>query len=220
MPLALQNRRQGLPLSTEFGKISQDAMKILLISAHPVEDSYNAALRKTALEALLRSGHEVDHLDLYAEGFDPVLGREERMGYHEVPSNRIPVETYVTRLQAAEGLVFVFPVWCYGLPAILKGFFDRVFLPGVTFKLGADGVARPALTHMKRVVGITSYGRPWWVATFLMGNPPKRQIMNYFRLLTGGRARRSWLAHYDMNRATPATRQAFLAKVQRAMERL
>jgi putative NADPH-quinone reductase len=105
-------------------------------------------------------------------------------------------------------------------PDLLKGFFDRVFLPGVTFKLGTDGIARPALTHVKRVIGITSYGRPWWVATFLMGDPPKRQIMNYFRLLTGGRARRTWLAHYDMNRATDATRRVFLAKVERAMERL
>jgi putative NADPH-quinone reductase len=195
-------------------------MKILLISAHPVEDSYNAALRATAIDALSRAGHEIDHLDLYAEGFDPVLGRAERLGYHDVPSNRAPVEAYVARLQAAEALVFVFPVWCYGVPAILKGFFDRVFLPGVTFKLGADGIARPALTHVKCVIGITSYGRPWWVATFLMGDPPKRQIMNYFRLLTAGRARRTWLAHYDMNRATDATRRAFLAKVERAMGRL
>jgi putative NADPH-quinone reductase len=90
----------------------------------------------------------------------------------------------------------------------------------VTFKLGENSIARPALNHIKHVVGITSYGRPWWVATFLMGNPPKRQIMNYFHLLTGGRARRIWLAHYDMNRATDASRQAFLAKVKSQMARL
>jgi NAD(P)H dehydrogenase (quinone) len=195
-------------------------MKVLLVSAHPVEESYNAALTRAATAALGRAGHAVDHLDLYAEGFDPVLGRAERLGYHAIPANRAPVEAYVGRLEAAEALVFVFPVWCYGVPAILKGFFDRVFLPGVSFTLGEDGIARPALTHIKRVVGITSYGRPWWVATFLMGNPPKRQIMNYFRLLTAGRARRRWLAHYDMNRSTDASRAAFLAKVERAMERL
>jgi NAD(P)H dehydrogenase (quinone) len=192
-------------------------MKILLVSARPVEDSYNVALRQAALAALTRAGHQVDHLDLYAEGFDPVLGREERLGYHEVPANQVPVKPYVDRLLAAEALVFVFPVWCFGVPAILKGFFDRVFLPGVTFKLGSDGIARPGLTHVKHVVGITSYGRPWWVATFLMGNPPQRQIMNYFRLITGGRARRTWLAHYDMNRATEATRQHFLEKVERKL---
>lgn len=195
-------------------------MKVLLVAAHPVEDSYNAALRRAAHDALVRAGHEVDLLDLYAEGFDPVLGREERLGYHAIPGNRAPVEGYVRRLEAAEALVFVFPVWCYGVPAILKGFFDRVFLPGVSFTLTPDGIARPALTHIKRVAGITSYGRPWWVATFLMGNPPKRQIMNYFRLLTAGRARRTWLAHYDMNRSTDGTRKAFLAKVEAAMERL
>lgn len=195
-------------------------MKVLLVSAHPVEESYNAALSRAAIAALRGAGHTVDHLDLYAEGFDPVLGRTERLGYHAVPENRAPVEGYVTRLQAAEALVFVFPVWCYGVPAILKGFFDRVFLPGVSFSLGEDGIARPALTHIKRVVGITSYGRPWWVATFLMGDPPKRQIMNYFRLLTGRRARRTWLAHYDMNRSTEETRRAFLAKVETAMESL
>jgi putative NADPH-quinone reductase len=195
-------------------------MKVLLVSAHPVEESYNAALTRAAIAALGRAGHAVDHLDLYAEGFDPVLGRAERLGYHAIPANRAPVEAYVGRLEAAEALVFVFPVWCYGVPAILKGFFDRVFLPGVSFTLGEDGIARPALTHIKRVVGITSYGRPWWGATLLMGNPPKRQIMNYFRLLTAGRARRRWLAHYDMNRSTDASRAAFLAKVERAMERL
>ncbi len=65
-------------------------MKILLVSAHPVEDSYNAALRQAAMAALQHAGHEVDHLDLYAEGFDPVLGRAERLGYHEVPANRAP----------------------------------------------------------------------------------------------------------------------------------
>ena len=75
-------------------------MKILLVSAHPVEDSYNAALRQAAMAALQHAGHEVDHLDLYAEGFDPVLGRAERLGYHEVSANCALVEAYVTRLLA------------------------------------------------------------------------------------------------------------------------
>ncbi|MBC8793857.1 MAG: NAD(P)H dehydrogenase [Tagaea sp. CACIAM 22H2] len=192
-------------------------MKILLISAHPVETSFNAAIQKTALAALRRAGHEVDHLDLYAENFNPVLSREERLGYHEIPANRGPVQPYVDRLMAAEGIVFVFPTWCYGLPAILKGWFDRVLLPGVSFNLGADGIARPALTHIKRVIGISTYGRPWWVATFLVGNPPKKQIMRYFRLLTAGRAKMNWLAHYDMNRATDKTRSDFLAKIDRTL---
>jgi hypothetical protein len=58
----------------------------------------NAALRQAAMAALQRAGHEVDHLDLYAESFYPVLGRAEPLGYHEVPANGAPMEAYVTQL--------------------------------------------------------------------------------------------------------------------------
>ena len=58
-----------------------------------------------------------------------------RRSYHDTATNTGPVQTYVDRLRAADALVLVFPVWNYGYPAILKGFFDRVFLPGVSFDL-------------------------------------------------------------------------------------
>ena len=61
------------------------------------------------MAVLQHAGHEVDHLDLYAEGFDPVLGRAERLGYHEVPANRAPVEAYVTRLPPAPSQHFPLP---------------------------------------------------------------------------------------------------------------
>ena len=108
-------------------------MRVLLLFCHPVEDSYHAALHRTACSALERAGHEVDDCDLYAEGFCPVLSREERIGYHDIGSNCAPVRGYVERLLAAEALVLCFPVWNFGPPAMLKGFLDRVFLPGVSF---------------------------------------------------------------------------------------
>lgn len=192
-------------------------MKVLVVFCHPVETSYNAEIHRVALESLKRAGHEVVDLDLYAEGFNPVLSRAERLDYHDLSKNRAGVEKYVAQLQWAEALVFVYPTWTYGLPAMLKGWFDRVMLPGVSFKLGEDGIARPNLQHLKRVIGISTYGRPWWVATFLMGNPPRKNIVRYFRLVTGGRARISFIAHYDMNRSTDSTRAAFLAKVARTL---
>ncbi len=113
-------------------------MRILVVHAHPVETSFNAALHRAVVDTLRAAGHQVDDLDLYAEGFDPVLTREERLGYHDTPANRGPVAPYVERLLGAEALVFVNPVWNFGFPAILKGYLDRVFLPGVSFKL-VDG---------------------------------------------------------------------------------
>ena len=120
-------------------------MRVLVLFAHPVETSFGAALHTAVVEELRAAGHEVDDCDLYAEDFNPVLTRAERLGYHDIPSNRMPVARYVERLEWAEALVFCFPTWCFGLPAMLKGFFDRVFLPGVSTRRFSRRVSGGAL---------------------------------------------------------------------------
>ena len=192
-------------------------MRVLLLHAHPLPESFNGAIHAAALDGLRAGGHEVDDCDLYAEGFDPVLGAEERRGYHEIPANRAPVEAYVRRVERAEALVLTFPTWCFGPPAILKGFYDRVLLPGVSFRL-EDGVAKPNLTNIRRIAGIVTYGRPRWVA-MLVGDPPRASVTRYLRMLTGWRAKAEYHALYDMNRATAAQREAFLRRVRDRMAR-
>lgn len=194
-------------------------MRVLVIFSHPVETSFNAAMHRQVVESLRAAGHEVDDCDLYAEGFNPVMSREERLGYHEVPANRAPVEGYVDRLLWAEALVFCFPTWCFGLPAMLKGFFDRVLMPGVAFDISDPANVKPVLTHIKRIVGVVTYGRPRWTAWF-MGDPPRKSITRYLRLLTGGGARVNYYAHYHMNMATPKSLNAFKQRVSRAMAAL
>jgi putative NADPH-quinone reductase len=194
------------------------AMRVLLLFCHPVEDSYHAALRQVARAALERAGHLVDDCDLYAEGFDPVLSRQERIDYHNSAINRAPVARYVDRLLAAEALVLCFPVWNFGLPALLKGFFDRVFLPGVSFDLTADGGIRPRLQHVRKLATITTYGCSRPVAWY-MGDPPRRFCTRTLRRQVFAGARIVYLAQYRMNVSTEATRARFLAKVDHAMAR-
>jgi putative NADPH-quinone reductase len=121
----------------------------------------------------------------------------------------------VRRLEQAEGLVLVFPVWNFGFPAILKGFLDRVFLPGVSFRL-VDGLATANLTHLKVLIGIATYGAPRWRA-FLIGDPPRRTVMRMLRVLVAPAARRRYYALHDMNRQSEAGRAAFLHRVERAL---
>lgn len=194
-------------------------MRVLLIYSHPVETSFCAALHAQVAQSLRSAGHEVDDCDLYAEDFNPVLSRAERLGYHEVPANRLPVEGYVRRLESAEALVFCFPTWCFGLPAMLKGWFDRVLVPGVAFDLSDPQNVRPALTHIRRISAVVTYGRPRWTA-FMMGDPPRKIITRYLRVLTGGRARIDYHAHYHMNIATRPQLERFKARVGIAMGRL
>ncbi|MCW0236222.1 MAG: NAD(P)H-dependent oxidoreductase [Ferrovibrio sp.] len=192
-------------------------MRVLVLYAHPVETSFHAALHHRVIEALRAAGHDVDDCDLYAEGFNPVLSREERLNYHNTAVNQAPVQPYVDRLLAAEALVLCFPVWCFGLPAILKGWFDRVLMPGVAFDISDPADVKPALTHLKKIAAVTTYGRPRWMA-FFMGDPPRKVITRYLRALAGGR-RVDYLACYHMNVATPDMRRRHLDRIGAAMRR-
>lgn len=191
-------------------------MRVLVVYCHPVETSFHAALHQEVVRNLKAAGHEVDDLDLYAEGFDPVLSREERLGYHEVPRNQLPLMPYIERLRRAEAIVFCFPTWCFGLPAMLKGYFDRLFMPGVAFDLSDPGNVKPMLTHIKRISAVVTYGRPRWVAWY-MGDPPRKIVTRYMRRLTGPQARVDYHAHYHMNVATEPQLKRFLQRVGQAM---
>jgi putative NADPH-quinone reductase len=199
-------------------------MRVMVLHAHPLEESFNHALYNIVLDTLKANGHQVDPVDLYAEDFDPVMSREGRLGYHDVPDNITPeLKPYVDRLMAAEGLVVVHPVWNYGFPAILKGYFDRVFMPGVSFVLeGGDGPdkgkLKPNLKHIKKVAFVTSYGGDRW-RTFIMGDPPRRFARRWGWVTFGGWLPPAYLALYDMNNVTPAGLEAFKQKVRRAIAR-
>lgn len=191
-------------------------MNILVLYAHPVETSFNAALHLTIVERLAAAGHTVDDCDLYAEDFDPRLTRQERLDYHNPAGRSDAALPYVERLLRAEALVLCYPVWNYGFPAILKGFFDRVFLPGVSFTM-VDGKAQPSLHNIRKVVAVTTYGGGRFRA-MLMGDPPRKLIRRMLRATVRPGAPVSYLAHYGMNLSTEETRKSFMTRVAASMD--
>lgn len=195
------------------------ARHVLYVYCHPLPESFHAAIREAALAGLAQAGHHVDLLDLYAEGFDPVLSAEGRRHYHDVTRNQRGLEGYVARIKAADVLVMQFPTWCFGPPAMLKGFVDRLMMPGVAFDLSDPEHVRPTLDTLTRIVGIVTYGRPRWTA-IAMSDPPRRLVTRYLRWFAAAKARADYLALYHMNVATDAKRKAFLGKVHKQMARL
>lgn len=193
-------------------------MHVLVVYCHPVETSFASALHQEVLANLRAAGHTVDDCDLYAEDFNPVMSREERLRYHEVPRNQQALAGYVARLRAADAIVLCFPTWCFGLPAMLKGFFDRLLMPGVAFDISDPANVQPMLTHIRRISAVVTYGRPRWMAWY-MGDPPRRIVTRYLRRLTGNRARADFHACYHMNVATPPRLARFKARVGAAMAR-
>lgn len=193
-------------------------MRVLVLHAHPLGDSLHGALKTTIVGRLQARGHEVDLCDLYAEGFDPVLDADARRRYFDTDANRGGVEPYIERLFAAQALVLSFPVWCFGPPAILKGFMDRVMIPGVSFKLDDAGVLRPNLTHLKRLVAVTTYGRNrmemWW-----MGDPPRNMVKRYLRWFIAKDAVVRYLPLYGIHQGAGNAHGEFIGQVGAEMDR-
>ncbi|RUM27352.1 flavodoxin family protein [Rhizobium vallis] len=193
-------------------------MRILLVLAHPLPESFAASVARTAREALEASGHVVDLLDLYAEDFDPRLPEAERRGYSDTPYDTSAVADIVARLRAAEGLVLVFPQWWFNFPAILKGFFDRIFAPGVAFTHdAAGGRIVPELTNIRLLYALTTTGSPWWLAQLYMGNPVRRLLKRGIAAFCSKKLAFRMLSLHDMDRTTEGRRKAHLERVRKAL---
>jgi len=192
-------------------------MRFLVVFSHPVETSFCASVHRKTVETLQRAGHEVRDLDLYGMNFQPVLTRTERLDYHTPGINAEPVQEHLDHLMWAEGLLFVYPTWWYGLPAMLKGWLDRVWVPHVTFTMPSDNQPiRPLMTHIRKLGGITHYGAPWWW-TRVVGDPGRRTLMRGVKALCASDCKTLWLGHYKMDQSTDASRAAFLSKVERQL---
>ena len=188
-------------------------MRVFVLFAHPVETSFGAAAHETLVATLRGRGHVVDDCDLNAEGFDPVMSRQDRIEYHDVGVNRARVSPWVERLLAADALALSFPVWNMGFPAILKGFIDKVFLPGVSFEMRDNGDYVPTLRNIRRIGAVCTYGGAR-LHTWLMGDPPRRYITRSLRLTCSPSTRVDYVAQYDMNHTTPERRAAFLKTIE------
>lgn len=107
-------------------------MNVLIVYAHPNPASFNAALRQTAVGALSRAGHSILLSDLYAMHFNPALGKAELLGDLQ------HIQPELDKVRRADMLLFQFPLWWYTMPAIMKGWIDRVFAEGFAYGEGKE----------------------------------------------------------------------------------
>ena len=197
-------------------------MKLLLVYCHPDPESFGSAIRDTVVDTLTSAGHELRQIDLYAEGFNPVMSLAERRSYlADTQANIAGVAPHVAALQWAEGWVVVYPTWYYSMPALLKGWLDRVWLPGITFDVAPvkGRTIGGKLHNIRHFVGITTSGSPWWWLK-VIGDPGRSIFMKGLRPLYAKGCRMQWLQLYNMNHATTADRKAFLARVRRDLSAL
>ncbi len=192
-------------------------MKALVIVAHPVAGSFTHAAADAAVTGLRAAGHEVEVSDLYALGFCATMSADERRAYHSGHPVLDPLVAAQIDLATSAGiLVFVYPTWWSGLPAILKGWLERVMVENVGFCFNHRRKVRPALTNVRRIVGISTYGSPRLYIAAINDNG-RRILTRALRLSTGWRTRCTWLALYAMDTTTVEQRTAFLERIRTRM---
>jgi putative NADPH-quinone reductase len=195
-------------------------MHVLMVVAHPNSDSFCHAVAAGAAAGARSAGHQVTVVDLYAEGFVAAMSAEERRAYHSPQPVIDPlVAKSVELLRSCQALVFVYPTWWSSFPAILKGWLERVLVPGVAIVFDKRGKVQPALGNVRNLVGITTYGSPRLYVKAVNDNG-RRIIARTIRLATGWSTRTRWMALYDIDRSTPDQRAAFIADVQQRMAEL
>ncbi len=191
-------------------------MRVLVLHAHPDPASATSTLFQRVCDTLADSGHDVDPVDLYdldGRPFAPALTPDERRAYHGPDPVVDPVVAdQIERLRSARALVFCYPTWWFGPPAVLKGWFDRVLVPGVGFRFDERGRVRPGLTHIRRLAAITVHDRGR-VVTTLAGDGGRLTIARRIRATCGWRTRLDWLALYRGDRPCGERQRRFADRV-------
>ncbi|MEX3011375.1 NAD(P)H-dependent oxidoreductase [Hoeflea sp. TYP-13] len=196
---------------------SSDA-NVLVVSCHPLADSLCAQLREHILVHLSKSATNVTHLDLYAAGFDPVLSPDERAGYHAKPYPTDAVGQEAADLSAADILILVFPVWWFGFPAMLKGWFDRVWVPGVAYDHADNaGPIKPRLLKLRQCVAVTTMGSPWWIDRFILFRPVRRILARALIGACAPKCRFNMLTHYAADSADKNSIDRFKGRVDKVL---
>jgi NAD(P)H dehydrogenase (quinone) len=195
-------------------------MKCLLVLAHPLQDSLCGELARTAIAEIKARGHDLRVQDLYRDGFSPVLTAHERATYYAAFA-REGVHDEIANLEWAEAIVLVFPTWWFGFPAILKGWFDRVWSPGIAYDHSPDlGSIRPRLHGLRKAVAITTLGSPWWIDTFVFRRPVRRILKTGILGPCAAACRLDFIPIYRSEKITAAGVEIAQQKVRFAIARL
>jgi len=146
--------------------------KILIINGHPNPSSFNFGIAESYLKGAVASGAEVETITIAALNFNPNL----QFGYQKRTELETDLQESWEKIKRADHLVWIHPVWWGGLPAITKGFIDRLFLPGMAFQYRENSVWWDKLLKGKTAHIITTLDQPGWYYRFFYGRPSVNQL--------------------------------------------
>lgn len=187
-------------------------MLTLVIYAHPYSKSFNHAIVESVTDSLKKSDSEYRLIDLYSDGFNPAYSTNELALFSKGQTTDELVDRYQQLLTQSERVIFVFPVWWNDVPAIIKGFIDKVMKKKFAYNVGKTGVVGN-LTHIKKVTVITTSTSPTWYLKVFSGNAVSKIFMNR-TLKQLGMQNRRWINFGGIDNSSVKDRRDFLQKIQ------
>lgn len=196
-------------------------MKTLIVFNHPYEGSYCNAILESAMNGLQESGQPCDLIHLDKDGFNPVMNAAELKAFAQARTmgakvlKDLDVQTldYAARLQQAEHLVLVFPVWWELMPALMKGFIDKLIFPAIAYGYTERGMMKSTLTRLKKVTIISTMNTPGPIYRFIFGNALRGALlMGTFRKI--GCRNLKWISLTRVKGVTQEKRMKWLQDIK------
>ena len=193
-------------------------MNCLIVNAHPLEDSLCGKFTHLVYSRLDEMGHQVVLENLYHDQFDPVLSARERSTYYTGKYDDSKIQKQARHLVEADAMVLIFPTWWFGFPAVLKGWFDRVWGPGIAYDHANDyGPIKPRLDKLKRVLAITTLGAPWWVDMFILRKPLQKVLRFAILQACTKNCQLKYISFYNCEKVNQERFDIFISKIHLAL---
>lgn len=189
-------------------------MRVVIVFNHPYEGSFCNAILRSAIKGIEKNGNEYDLIHLDDEHYNPIMTAADLKAFKDRRAIDPKVNEYKQRIERADYLVFIFPIWWELMPAMTKGFIDKVVFPGVAYDYRVNGLGMiPLFKNLRSVTVITTMNTARIVYRLVFGNAVKRA------LLTGtfwkvGYKNRKWMNFGMVKTVSDKKRQKWLIKVE------
>ncbi|WP_375748834.1 NAD(P)H-dependent oxidoreductase [Vibrio sp. HN007] len=197
-------------------------MRVLVVFNHPYERSYCNSILESIKEGLAEGHHEFDLIHLDNDNFDPVMRSKDLQAFaiaRNDPEQAYKlldpqVLEYKLRIERAEHIVFIFPIWWELMPALMKGFIDKLIFPGIAYEYRGKGTGMATtLTNLKGITMVTTMNTPSIAYKLLFGNAIKKAVMmgTFWKI---GIKNREWINLTNVKGVSNNKRQQWLSSIQ------
>lgn len=202
-------------------------MRVAIVFNHPYKGSYCNAILNAVTKGLQNANHEIDLIHLDNDNFDPVMREKDLAAFAKAKYDGeniyanldAQVLNYKQRLEQAEHLIFIFPIWWELMPATTRGFIDKVIFPSVAYDYKPNGFMKKRWKKIRGVTIITTMNTPGIIYRFVFGNAIKKALLagTFWKI---GYKNRKWIGFSKVKTRSDSKRKKWLSNLEKTFESL